>query len=161
MIFRILNSRSLRLVLSASLAAAPLLACSPVVDARGNLPAPERLAQVKPGVIKRDDVLALLGTPSTIAAFDEDTWYYISARTESVAFFAPETVERMVVAIGFDKNGVVEKVNTYGLGDGQDVDLVKRETPTAGKDLTVIQQLLGNVGRFSSGSATERMPGQR
>lgn len=161
MIFRILNSRSFRAVLGAGLMAAPLLACSPVVDARGNLPTPERLAQVKPGVIKRDDVLALLGTPSTIAAFDEDTWYYISARTEAVAFFEPETVERTVVAIAFDKDGVVEKVQTYGLGDGRDVDLVGRETPTAGKDMTIIQQLLGNVGRFSSESATGRMPGGR
>lgn len=145
-----MKTTSFRSLFLAGLLAPGLLGCAPIVDTRGNQPTPERLAQIKPGQLKRDDVLAILGTPSSAALFGDDTWYYISARTESLAFFAPKTVERSVVAIRFAKDGVVERVETLAQGDGREVEFVERETPTAGKDLTVIQQLLGNVGRFSS-----------
>jgi hypothetical protein len=32
---------------------------------------------------------------------------------------------------------------------GQDVDPVARITPTSGHDLTVLEQVMGNVGRFN------------
>ena len=135
------------------------IGCSPIVDTRGNLPSNERLAQVKPGRT-RDQVLNLLGTPSSTAAFGDETWYYISNRTETVAFFKPEEVERKVVAIEFDRGGTVTKVRTLGLDEGKQVDLVERETPTAGNEMTLLQQLIGNIGRFPTENTAPRgLPG--
>ena len=67
------------------------------MDTRGNLADKDRLQQIQPGVSTRDDVAAVLGTPSTMGTFDPNTWYYIGARTEKTAFFRPDTVERKVV----------------------------------------------------------------
>lgn len=124
-------------------------ACTPSVDLRGNLPTPESLAQIKPGKTTRDEVQALLGTPSTTATFGDESWQYISSRTETTAFFKPEVKERKVVSISFDRSGVVKEVLERGLEDGIAVKAVDRETPTAGKELSILEQLVGNVGKFS------------
>lgn len=124
-------------------------ACTPVIEVRGNLPPPEQRAQIEIGKSTRDDVQSLLGTPSNITPFGDETWHYISSVTERVAFFEPEVKERTVYTIAFDRNGIVRTVDTKGLADGRDITPVDRETPTAGKELNMVQQLLGNVGRFS------------
>lgn len=124
-------------------------ACSPTVDLRGNLPTERKLAEIKPGAIGRDEVSARLGTPSTIATFDTETWYYVSQKTETFAFFEPEIIDQQVIAVRFDSNGLVESVDRYQLSDGRLIDPVDRKTPTAGKELGLFEQLIGNIGRFT------------
>ena len=54
---------------------------------------------------------------------------------------------------GATVNGsVAERAQTraYTLADSRDIDPVGRITPTEGRDLTLLQQLFGNIGRFSS-----------
>jgi len=126
-----------------------LAACAPTVDLRGNLPTERKLAEIKPGEVNRGAVGEILGTPSMVATFDTETWYYVSQKTETVAFFAPEIVEQRVIAIRFDAYGMVNAVDHYQLSDGREIDPVDRKTPTAGKELGLIEQLLGNIGRFT------------
>lgn len=130
--------------------AATLAACSPRVDNRGMRFDPDVVAEVRPGMSTRDDVLYILGTPSTISSFQGPVWYYIGQRTEKMAFFDPEVTERQVVEVLFDETDRVSQVNLFGLEDGQEVELVERETPTEGQDITIVQQLLGNLGRFNT-----------
>jgi outer membrane protein assembly factor BamE (lipoprotein component of BamABCDE complex) len=123
-------------------------ACTPLVDYRGNLPTPQSLASINPGVSTKADVSSSLGSPSAVATFDPNIWYYISKHTESVAFWSPETLDQKVVQISFDQNGRVESVKQYAQDDGEDVPIEKAKTPTAGQSLTIIQQFFGNLGRF-------------
>lgn len=150
---------TLRHVFAAGLMGFALAACSPSVDTRGNLADKDRLQQITPGVSTRDDVASLLGTPSTMGTFDPNTWYYIGARTEKTAFFRPDTVERKVVVVKFDEAGTVADVHQLDQTAGKEVELVERTTPTAGRDLNFIEQMLGNVGRFSGGNGGFRQPG--
>jgi outer membrane protein assembly factor BamE (lipoprotein component of BamABCDE complex) len=73
----------------------------------------------------------------------------MSERTERTAFFAPELLERKIIAVVFDKVGVVEDIVTYTENDKQEIALVARITPTAGNEISIIQQLFGNIGRFA------------
>ncbi|MSO89316.1 MAG: outer membrane protein assembly factor BamE [Rhodospirillaceae bacterium] len=130
--------------------ATALFGCAATIDQRGYVPDPERLGRVKQGLQSRDDVARLLGSPSSLGTFDDKTWYYISRRIESVAFFEPKVLEQQVVAIEFDETGFVSQVRRYDMADGREIEPVDRVTPTPGKQMTVIQQLLGNVGRFGS-----------
>ncbi|MCA1939890.1 MAG: outer membrane protein assembly factor BamE [Caenispirillum bisanense] len=140
--------------LSLALAALTVLAaCSADIAPRGNEPAPELLAQVKPGELTRGDVRALLGSPSTTSAFGDETWYYISSQTTQWAFNATEELQRQVVAISFDERGIVKDVRTMDESAGRDVEIVDRTTPTPGREETIIQQLLGNLGRFNKDAA--------
>lgn len=143
--------RFLRRALVASGLAAALSACSGVVDTRGNLPDPETVLEVQPGIHDRDQVATILGSPSTVATFEDDTWYYVSRRTEQFAFLDPEVLDQQVLMVKFGEDGLVSDMKIYGLEDGQVIDPVERTTPTSGRELTVLQQLLGNLGRFNTG----------
>lgn len=124
-------------------------ACSSRVENRGNLPDPQLLAEIKPGVASREKVADVLGSPSSVAVFDQETWYYISEKTKAVAFFEPEVTTRNVVIVRFDTRGLVKKVESLGLEQGNEVEPVERITPTAGREFTVMEQLIGNLGRFN------------
>jgi outer membrane protein assembly factor BamE (lipoprotein component of BamABCDE complex) len=126
-----------------------LSACAPVINTRGQQPDPDVLAKIEPGSTSQRDVERALGTPSTQGVFRENVWYYMSERTERTAFFAPELLERKIIAVVFDKVGVVEDIVTYTENDKQEIALVARITPTAGNEISIIQQLFGNIGRFA------------
>ena len=119
------------------------------IATRGNLPDPERVAELKPGEVNKDDVLDALGSPSSINIFGKETWYYISEKTETLAFFKPEVLERKVMIVEFNKKAKLAQIVSVGLDAGREVTLVKRITPTFGEKLTVLDQLLGNLRRFS------------
>lgn len=133
--------------------AVTLTACAARLATRGNLPDPDLLAEITPGEHTRDEVAEILGSPSSTAVFDQETWYYISEQTETFAFFEPEIISRKVVIFTFDKKGVVTSVKSLKAEDGRFIEPVDRITPTAGKEITFIDQLFGNLGRFRKDSA--------
>jgi outer membrane protein assembly factor BamE (lipoprotein component of BamABCDE complex) len=129
-----------------------LSACSPIIQQEGNVPDPDQVVQINPGVDDKNRVMQLLGSPSAVSTFEDHTWYYISRRTEQMAFLDPTVTEQEVLAINFDPNNIVDNMKIYGLQNGRMVEAVQRVTPTHGNDLTIVQQLLGNLGRFNSSS---------
>ncbi|MSP83406.1 MAG: outer membrane protein assembly factor BamE [Alphaproteobacteria bacterium] len=124
-------------------------ACQPVVHVRGHILDDDAVASLEPGATTRDDVLDSLGSPSSVNAFGSETWYYIYGRSEVFAFFKPEVLDQRVVAIAFAEDGTVKDVKRYELDDRQEIEPVARTTPTFGKQLGLLQQLLGNLGRFN------------
>ncbi|NQV84840.1 MAG: outer membrane protein assembly factor BamE [Rhodospirillales bacterium] len=125
-----------------------LSACESRKSTRGNLVDPERVVEIRPGEQSREEVAEILGSPSSVTPFGSDTWYYISQRIETFAFFAPKVLERQIVVVSFDKKGKVAKIDTQGMEKGQAIIPVSRATPTHGNKLTVLEQLVGNLGRF-------------
>lgn len=97
----------------------------------------------------REQVLLSLGTPSTINTLENnEVFYYISqTRKRSVAFQKPKLVDQRVLAIYFGPDGTVTNIANYGLKDGKVFDFIKRVTPTGGKDMTFIGQILSGLGR--------------
>lgn len=147
-----MNARTrhwIALAASAPLLAGALAACSARVAVRGNLPDPEQVVEVLPGESDRQDVQRILGSPSTLSTFQDDTWYYIGERTEQIAFFEPDVIERSVLVVTFNDAGRVDDTKLYTIEDGQEIAMVDRTTPTEGNQLTIWQQLIGNIGRFS------------
>ena len=127
-----------------------LAACAPVIQQEGNVPDPDQVVQINPGVDDKSRVTQLLGSPSAVSSFEDRTWYYISRRTEQTAFLDPVVVEQEVLAITFDTNNVVQDMRVYGVENGRIVQTVDRITPTYGNNLTFVQQLMGNLGRFNN-----------
>lgn len=137
-----------------------MAACDTPVHVRGHVTDPESIEAIKAGEYTEEDVLALLGTPSTVSTFNERKWYYIGYRSSQFAFERPEVLERNVLVVSFDDTGFVNDKEIYSLEDGREIEFVSRETPTEGRDFTVLQQLLGNLGRLpgSTGSQTPDIP---
>jgi outer membrane protein assembly factor BamE (lipoprotein component of BamABCDE complex) len=126
-----------------------LSGCSKIERSRGYVPDASDLAEITIGDTNKLSVRESLGSPSTVGTFDDSAWYYIRSRHERMAFFAEEVVAREVVAIYFDEDNRVRDIAHYGLEDGRVVSYSSRQTPTRGRELTILEQLLGNVGRAS------------
>jgi outer membrane protein assembly factor BamE (lipoprotein component of BamABCDE complex) len=141
-----------------ALAAIGLAACAPTIDQRGNLPEPDRVAQIRPGTTTREQVVRILGTPSSTGVFDDKNWYYISRRTKQVAFLDPDVLDQQVYIVNFDDKGVVRGVDHKDLKDGQDIAPAPGATPAPGRELTFLEQVLGNVGRFNKSSSSGDTP---
>ncbi len=124
-----------------------LASCTPTIAKRGNAIEDDQLQQIVVGESTREDVAKVLGTPTQMATFDDKTWYYIGQRTEKEAFFDPELKEQKIVTVEFTPEGKVSSVTKSGAEKAQDIDVVSAKTPTYGKNLTILQQLLGNIGR--------------
>ena len=126
-----------------------LIACEPRLDTHGFMPNSELVSQIQTGEQDKFEVVEVLGSPSTMATFDDDIWYYITQQSRTFAFFKPEIIDQQVLVVRFDEADVVSEINRYTIEDGLIVDPVTRETPTAGKELSILQQLFGNIGRFT------------
>lgn len=127
-----------------------VVACSPIIDNRGHSNTELDLSQVVKGQSTRDDVAALLGSPSSASDFGDPSWYYISTQKETVGVFRPEIVKQHVTEIVFDDAGTVKEINEYGKEEGKSVEIVNKTTPSAGHSLTAIEQLLSNFGKFAT-----------
>ena len=130
--------------------AAVVSACNPTLRSHGFRYPDGEMPELAIGEDTQASVLATLGNPSTRGMFEDDTWYYISATREYLAYLRPDTRERRVIKLTFDEGGVLAGMEEYGLEDGRVIALVDRETPTRGRELTLLEQLLGNVGRLPS-----------
>jgi outer membrane protein assembly factor BamE (lipoprotein component of BamABCDE complex) len=134
--------RRLAAVLAVSLLASGCFASS---YQRGYVFDQAALDQVPVGA-SQEQVLLVLGTPSTIATVSGEAFYYISQRTEQkVAFLNPKVVDQRVLAVYFDQERRVSRIANYGIQDGKIFDFVSRTTPTGGEELSFLRQIFGNL----------------
>lgn len=124
--------------------------CATSVEQRGNLPSQDKIAEVHPGSTTKDEVIKILGSPSSVSIFNDKSWYYISRRTEQFSFFDPDVVDQQVYVVNFDNQDVVKAVDHKGLEDGKEIIPVARATPAPGRELSFLEQLIGNLGKFNS-----------
>jgi outer membrane protein assembly factor BamE (lipoprotein component of BamABCDE complex) len=136
---------------AAILLAIMLAGCVGYEDVRGNLPDPDKLAQVEPGKTTKEQVVKILGSPSSASTFDDDVWYYISRKTKQVAFLTPTVLDQQVYIVNFDTKGVVKDIGHKTLADANNVSPAPGATPAPGREMTFLEQLIGNVGRFGGG----------
>jgi outer membrane protein assembly factor BamE (lipoprotein component of BamABCDE complex) len=108
---------------------------------------PEGALDQVPIGASQDQVLIVLGTPSTVATLSGEVFYYISQRTERrVAFLQQNVTDQRVLAVYFDKNRQVQRVANYGLQDGKVFDFISRTTPTSGAELSYLTPIFRLIG---------------
>lgn len=108
---------------------------------RGYLLPDGALEQIQLGA-SQEQVLIVLGTPSTVATVNGEVFYYISQKAQQTSFLPQREVDRRVIAVYFDKNRKVERLANYGIRDGRVFDFVSRTTPTGGQELNYVQYIL-------------------
>jgi len=154
-----MNMYSKLIILLAATALAT--ACNPVLRNHGYVPTAEKPQEVNPDTDTKSSVLSRLGNPSVRSTFDEqvedDIWYYISSVRQRYAYLRPQIEDRTITAIHFNPDGQVTEVAEYGLEDGVPVNYVDRKTPTRGRQLSVLEQIFGTIGRLP----TDRLTGQQ
>lgn len=132
-----------------------LASCTPVISQRGYLPDASGEASIKIGIDTRATIQQRLGDPSTQSTFSNDAWYYISSTERQIAFFDPKIENRAILAVHFDKDGKVIDLKHYALKDGHVVAFESRITPTRGRDITFLEQVLGSTPGVPVGQDTQ------
>jgi len=124
-------------------------ACSPQYQNHGYIPPQEDLEKITVGQDTRDTVASTVGVPASAGLLTNSGYYYVRSRRKALGFLAPKEIEREVVAVSFNANGVVDNVERFGLERGNVITLERRVTNTSTSDKSFIRQLLGNIGRFN------------
>src|SRR3546814_11719325 len=101
--------RGLGVGLLLTCAALALTACGNTVQVRGNTPDPEDVAGIQPGIHSRQDIIDLLGSPSTASTFEDSKGYHIGQKTQQYAFIQPEVLDSNVMVITYDGTGRIEE----------------------------------------------------
>jgi len=122
-----------------------LSGCSGETFQRGYVLPEGALEQIPLGA-SQEQVLLVLGTPSTVATVSGEAFYYISQKVDRpVAFMNGKVTDQRVIAVYFDSDRKVERLAAYGLKDGHVFNFVTQTTPTTGNDLNMITNLLHNL----------------
>jgi outer membrane protein assembly factor BamE (lipoprotein component of BamABCDE complex) len=124
------------------------VACSPIFRNHGYVPSDEELALVAVGTDTRETVAEKVGAPTASGLLNDVGWYYVQSRFRTYGPRQPREIDRQVVAITFAEDGVVTNVERFGLEDGQVVALSRRVTETNIRGVSLIRQLLGNLGNL-------------
>ncbi|MFC7050378.1 outer membrane protein assembly factor BamE [Emcibacter nanhaiensis] len=138
-------------------AATLVSACSPRKEVRGYMADEKLVSAIRPNVDTQNSVKSMLGSPTTVATFDNLSWYYYTKSSEQFAFFDQDITELDIIAVRFNEDGYVTSVDKYNLADFKDIDPVGDKTKTYGRELSFFQELFANIGRFgTSGPQTPR-----
>lgn len=141
------------IILVASLA---LAGCSPTYRNHGYIPSDEDLQELAIGIDTRASVEDLVGPPSSGGLLEGGDYYYVRSRTKTFGIRAAKETERQVLVVSFDAAGVLQNVEQFGLEAGRVVRLSRRVTSSAVGNVSLIRQLLGNIGQFDATDALSR-----
>ena len=137
----------LRVLASVLIVALVVSACGGLTRSynRGYVLADGALEQIPLGA-SQEQVLVVLGTPSTVATVSGEVFYYISQRTEQTSFMPAKVVDQRVIAVYFDKERRVRRLANYGLHEGRVFDFISRTTPGGGEELSYLTYLFKILG---------------
>jgi outer membrane protein assembly factor BamE (lipoprotein component of BamABCDE complex) len=155
--------RIVPIICAAAASAALVGACTPISVYQGFQVVDAKPADLKVGQDTKSTVMSRLGSPSSVSTFDPNVWFYITQVSEHQAFYQSRTIRRDVVAVSFDKaDDKVAKVDTLSLKDGRVIAFNGRETPTRGRSLSVLEQIIGTLGQGGLlGNPQDVAPGTR
>jgi len=132
---------------------AVISACTPTTNVRGNMLQDYQIKEVQTGKDNTSNVLRKLGSPTTKAPFDDNIWYYLGQKTEKHGILDPQVVDAQVVVVSFNDKGIVKEIVKIDSEQMDDIPYSREKTHTSGQEVTVLQQLLGNLGRFNPPSS--------
>lgn len=135
-----------------------LAACSPTVQVHGYMPPEADVARIKPGVDTAATVEEILGLPAGNGIVRDSAWYYVESTFENYTYHAPRVLDRKILAVNYNDNGVVTGLARYGIKDGRIIDLATETTQTGGRQMSILEQLFGNMlnmdaSQFQDGGA--------
>jgi len=147
-------SRTTGRIVRATLLGVALMAavgCTTRFRNHGYAPSDEQLAEVLVGVDTRGTVSDVIGPPTASGVTNGGDFFYVQSQFRLYGPLEPKEVDREVVAIRFDSDGVVSNVERFGLENGRVVALSRRVTDDNVRGTTFLRQLFGSVGQFNAG----------
>lgn len=144
---RLPNARAVAVTLGLS----ALAGCATLNSQHGYVPDDALLSELEVGLDTQITTARIIGRPGTTGIVDDSGWFYVASEYERFLWRAPEEVDREVVAVSFDKAGVVTNIERFGLEDGRVVVLSRRVTDSNTRGVGFLRQLFSNFGNLNAG----------
>lgn len=123
--------------------------CSATIRNHGYIPPEEDLQELVVGIDTRASVEDVVGPPTAGGVLEGGNYYYVRSTVKTLGPRRPEVIDRQVLAISFDGDGVLDNIESFGLEDGRVVALSRRVTDSDITNVSFVRQLLGNIGQIS------------
>ena len=127
-----------------------LVSCTQPIEVHGNRISLKAFDIIEPGKTTEQQVLEQLGKPVITQDYGPKSWVYVESKSQKSVFSGKRILNRTVVRVSFNKKGIATSIDIIPYDKEFDPKIATRKTPTAGQEITVFQQLIGNFGRFES-----------
>ena len=119
------------------------------IENRGQSIDASTLVQLESKKLNKSEVVELIGTPTMVPEYSQNTWYYVERVMSQRAWFNPKIVKQKIVKITFDANNLMHEVVAIDDSHRQDIEIVREYTRTYGTELNGLQKFVKNLGRFN------------
>ena len=96
----------------------------------------------------KNDIMKILGNPSTTSKFDNDVWIYIERKQTQSQFKnlgKMKILKNDVLILEIDKYGILKKKDFYNQDDMNDLKIVKETTKSGFKKKAYIYDFLSSM----------------
>ena len=97
----------------------------------GSLNLDKKHKKLELSVSNKNDIVILLGPPSTVSQFDNNTWYYIERKVTNTSIFTlgrEKVLKNNVLVLELDKNGILKNKEFLQFDDMKDIKFSKNTT---------------------------------
>ena len=119
-----------------------------IVDSHGSNYLEKKQKELKINFTNKNDIMALLGPPSTKSKFDNDTWIYIErTRTRGKLLKLGRNVllNNNILVLKFDKYGILEEKLFYDKQEMNKYKFTKVETENAVRRGSFVQSFVNSL----------------
>ena len=127
-----------------------LSSCAQPINIHGNRVSLKSFDIIEPGKTTEQQVLEQLGKPVVTQDYGSKSWIYVESKSQKTVLSGREFINRKIVRVSFNKKGIATSVDIIPYDKESNPNIATRKTPTAGQEITVFQQLIGNFGRFEN-----------
>ena len=127
-----------------------LTSCAQPIEIHGNRISLRSIEAIEPGKTTEKQVLEQLGKPVITQDYGSKIWIYVKSKSQKTVLSGRNFLDRTVVRVSFNKKGIATSVDIIPYDKKLNPEISTRKTPTAGQEITVLQQLIGNFGRFEN-----------
>ena len=128
-----------------------LSSCAPQKNIHGMMISNIDIDNIIIGETKINYFIDKYGEPSFTGAFNNNVYYKYEI-TNILPASKKHFIERTILALELDDNGIIISKNILNLNDSKKINPASGKTTTAGSDFTFLQQVFSNLrsGRFAS-----------
>lgn len=133
-------------IFAVSLSLLALTACGTTKHTHGQILSQERISYLKEGVHRKDDVLQVLGSPSTKDPFDDNIWIYTSSARIEGTFNKNQMTDRQTIKLTFAEDGTLTNITERTLADAREIEPNRDITETHGQSMGLMEQMIHTIG---------------
>ncbi|MCC8462746.1 MAG: outer membrane protein assembly factor BamE [Rickettsia endosymbiont of Ecitomorpha arachnoides] len=119
------------------------------IENRGQSIDDSALVKLESKKLNKTEVVELIGTPTMVPEYSQNTWYYVERVMSQRAWLNPKIEKQKIVKITFDANNFMQEVVVIDDSHRQDIETVREYTRTYGTELNGLQKFVKNLGRFN------------